>query len=263
MKNHPLTGYILHARPYQEKRAIYQLFSSELGVVHGVGVRGVPSFAQVDLFATGKNTLKSFSQITIANHSAICALRGQSQYARLYINELLCRLLAPENPCPDLWQKYREAMGELDELGVIDEQAGEQVYRDKLRQMKLCLRKFERALFDELGVSFDFFCDYAGQPLAAGLYRFVPDTGFVALHSERDEHDDGEDERAAPNFHKSRTYQDGVRFDGSVLPLLADEANFAQHLTPISQLHKQMIDFLLDYKPLNSRKLWLEQKRYH
>jgi len=44
MKNEPLTGYLLHARAYQEKRAIYQFFSAEHGVVHGMGVRGMPSF---------------------------------------------------------------------------------------------------------------------------------------------------------------------------------------------------------------------------
>ena len=57
MRNEPLTGYLLHARAYQEKRAIYQFFSAEHGVVHGMGVRGMPSFMVVILFASGQNAL--------------------------------------------------------------------------------------------------------------------------------------------------------------------------------------------------------------
>lgn len=99
MKNEPLTGYLLYAQAYQEKRAIYQFFSAEHGVVHGVGVRGMPSFAVIELFASGQNALKNFTQIHITTTSPPRPL-GQNQYALLYLNELICRLIAPENPCP-------------------------------------------------------------------------------------------------------------------------------------------------------------------
>nr|WP_261862698.1 recombination protein O N-terminal domain-containing protein [Psychrobacter sp. JCM 18900] len=37
MRNEALVGYLLHQRPYQEKRALYYLFSQQHGVIHGVG----------------------------------------------------------------------------------------------------------------------------------------------------------------------------------------------------------------------------------
>ena len=100
MRNEALSGYLLHQRPYQEKRALYYLFSQEQGVVHGVGKKGAPLFELLHLFATGKRDLKTFSQIamgqietidtdevaTIKNYSQIS---GQQQYAALYLNEIL------------------------------------------------------------------------------------------------------------------------------------------------------------------------------
>ena len=37
MRNEALIGYLLHQRPYQEKRALYYLFSQQHGVIHGIG----------------------------------------------------------------------------------------------------------------------------------------------------------------------------------------------------------------------------------
>lgn len=41
MRNEALIGYLLHQRPYQEKRALYSLFSKEHGVIHGVGKKAL------------------------------------------------------------------------------------------------------------------------------------------------------------------------------------------------------------------------------
>ena len=45
MRNEALVGYLLHQRPYQEKRALYYLFSQQHGVIHGVGKKGAPCSA--------------------------------------------------------------------------------------------------------------------------------------------------------------------------------------------------------------------------
>mgnify|MGYP000501174069 CR=1 FL=1 len=63
MRNEALVGYLLHQRSYQEKRAIYYLFSQQHGVVHGIGKKGAPLFEPLQLFATGKRDLKTFTQI--------------------------------------------------------------------------------------------------------------------------------------------------------------------------------------------------------
>ena len=56
---HCLNGYLLHQRPYQEKRAIYQFFSYEKGVVHGIGGRGMPLFTPIWLMSSGTKSLKA------------------------------------------------------------------------------------------------------------------------------------------------------------------------------------------------------------
>lgn len=220
MKNEALTGYLLHARPYQEKRAIYQLFSREWGVVHGVGGRGVPSFVMIELFATGQNALKTFRQIHVIS-TAPTAHLGQNQYALLYLNELIYKLIAPENPCPALWHSYHDSVEQLQ--SPCD-----------MNKMKAVLRTFETALFDELGVSIDWTADSLGQMIdERECYQFIPNQGFV----------------------KSIT---GI--SGKMILKMADD-DFDK-ITIMGQIHRTLIDDLLEYKPLNSRKLWAEQLKY-
>lgn len=222
MKNEPLTGYLLHARPYQEKRAIYQVFSREWGVVHGVGGRGVPSFVMIELFATGQNALKNFSQIHIISALPNAPI-GQNQYALLYLNELICRLVALENPCPALWHSYHDSVGRLQSPCTMDE-------------MKAVLRHFETALFGELGMSVDWVADSQGCAIEAdAFYEFIPSQGFV---------------------------KSDIGVLGEMILKVADNVYFDEKLSIIGQIHRMLIDYLLDYKPLNSRKLWAEQLKY-
>lgn len=235
MKNEPLTGYLLHARAYQEKRAIYQFFSAEHGVVHGVGVRGMPSFAVIELFASGQNALKNFTQIHITTTSPPRPL-GQNQYALLYLNELICRLIAPENPCPALWQHYHDSITQLQAVShdMSDGTAHE------MDNMKQILRQFERALFDELGVGIDWGADETGRAIdVQAYYDFIPTRGFVST--------------------------DGTGTSGAVIRAVSETDHHQPSPTALAllgQVHRAMIDYLLDYKPLNSRKLWAEQVRY-
>lgn len=232
---------MLHARAYQEKRAIYQLFTSEFGVVHGVGMRGVPSFVPIGLFATGSNALKTFSQIQLTDAFALPPVMGRSQYALLYMNEVLCRLLVLENACPVLWQVYHDEVLHLRSLACEDE---------TMQAMKCSLRRFERALFDELGVSIDFACDgLGGAIIDDGYYRFVPELGFVPINSTRIHQAKDAGKRVGR-----------VAYLGSDLLLMRracdDEQIYVEKLNAFGQLQKEMIDYLLEYKPLHSRKLW-------
>lgn len=237
MRNEPLTAYVLHARAYQEKRAIYHCFSQEFGIVHGVGKRGAVPFVRLTLLATGKNALKTFSQIEASYHATRASqtlMRGQGQYALLYLNELLYKLLVLENPCPTLFYHYELAVERLLELGDISYHN-----HDKMTQMKLYLRQFERALFDELGVSVQFACDSLGQPIADGYYEFRATDGFVRIDKKQ--------------VGKS------VFFGQEIVAMQTSMGDFVNELGVI---HRLLLDFLLDYKPLNSRRLWLEQLKY-
>lgn len=233
---------MLHARAYQEKRAIYQFFTREFGMVHGVGVRGVPSFVPIVLFATGKNALKTFSQIQPDAQFALSPMTGRSQYALLYMNEVLCRLLVLENACPMLWQAYHDEVLILRALSSAQDET--------MSMMKAALRRFERALFVELGVSIDFVCDGLGGAIIHDeYYRFVPEMGFVPIRSTAIHHATDAGKRVSR-----------VAYLGADLLLMGQASDepqiFVDKLDEFGQLQKEVMDYLLEYKPLNSRKLW-------
>ena len=118
MRNEALIGYLLHQRPYQEKRALYYLFSQQHGVIHGVGKKGAPLFMPLQLFATGKRDLKTFTQIQITSQTtpqtnneqkegapAILStvpysnINGQHQYAALYLMRYCGDCYRPKIQC--------------------------------------------------------------------------------------------------------------------------------------------------------------------
>lgn len=252
MRNEALIGYLLHQRPYQEKRALYYLFSQQHGVIHGIGKKGAPLFMPLQLFATGKRDLKTFSQINIApfgsprtqviqgddvatadtRHQE--SITGQHQYAALYLNEILWRLLPTEDPLPILWQHYQDSLYQLKQPLSADE-------------LRLCLRQFESDLFNELGFSLTLDQDSLGNPIEPEQdYRFLPDVGLVpTLHTEYGESMVGH-----------------TVFKGNDILIMVEQGLSVSTLNLWSRLHRQLIDHMLDYQPLQSRLLWQQQQRY-
>ena len=253
MRNEALIGYLLHQRPYQEKRALYYLFSQQHGVIHGIGKKGAPLFMPLQLFATGKRDLKTFSQINIAPLSSIQhslelegsnvnlaealyheSINGQNQYAALYLNEILWRLLPTEDPMPVLWQHYQNSLYQLKQPLTADE-------------LRLCLRQFETYLFNELGFALTLKHDSLDQPIESDCaYRFLPDVGFVLII-----HNDDSENVTAQTV-----------FKGSEVIMMVEQGMSTVTLNTWSRLHRQLIDHLLDYQPLQSRLLWQQQQRY-
>ena len=253
MRNEALIGYLLHQRPYQEKRALYYLFSQQYGVIHGVGKKGAPLFMPLQLFATGKRDLKTFSQINIAPFSSVAQLvsqetddvtnaelrhqesiTGQNQYAALYLNEILWRLLPTEDPMPILWQHYQNSLYELKKSLTADE-------------LRLCLRQFESYLFDELGFSLTLYQDSLENPIEPEqFYRFLPDIGLVPIL----------------NTENSDSMLTQAVFNGKDILMMVEQGLCDSTLTTWSRLHRQLIDHMLDYQPLQSRLLWQQQQRY-
>ena len=252
MRNEALIGYLLHQRPYQEKRALYYLFSQQHGVIHGIGKKGAPLFMPLQLFATGKRDLKTFSQINIApftsSHKTALqnddvanaeirhqeSITGQHQYAALYLNEILWRLLPTEDPMPILWQHYQDSLYQLKKPLTADE-------------LRLCLRQFERYLFNELGFSLTLYQDSLENPIEPEqVYRFLPDVGLMPiLHVE-----------------ESNSMVSHAVFKGDDILIMAKQGLCSSTLNAWSRLHRQLIDHMLDYQPLQSRLLWQQQQRY-
>ena len=242
MRNEALIGYLLHQRPYQEKRALYYLFSQQHGVIHGIGKKGAPLFEPLQLFATGKRDLKTFSQINLAqvqDHSDSAEttryqqISGQQQYAALYLNEILWKLLPTEDPMPLLWQHYQDSLLMLKQPLTAD-------------QLRLCLRRFEQYLFQQLGFSISLTHDSTDAVIEPqSVYRFLPDVGLVAVN----------------NTDKEGSHAQAL-FEGSEILLMAQQGITPSTLNAWSRLYRHLIDHLLDYQPLQSRLLWQQQQRY-
>lgn len=261
MRNEPLLGYLLHQRPYQEKRALYYLFSKQYGVIHGIGKKGAPLFEPLQLFATGKRDLKTFSQINIvpwdsyvdsdadSNDSAAKTdsgelpryqpqryqqISGQQQYAALYLNEVLWKLLPTEDAVPRLWQHYQNSLLELKQ--PLDADA-----------LRVCLRHFEQHLFKQLGFELTLTHDNTLTAINPDAqYRFLADVGLVRVEQS--------EMSASTGLH--------TLINGATLMDMATSGITPRSMTTWSTLHRQLIDHLLDYQPLQSRLLWQQQQRY-
>lgn len=168
-------AFILHSRPWRDTSALLDVFTAEHGRI-GVIARGarrpprrgsnaalLQSFTPLLLSFTGRSELKTLT----GAESAGCAWRlsGERLFSALYINELLVRLLHRNDPHPGLFAAYSHAVEAL---------AGDLV-------LDAVLRRFELALLDELGYSFDFATEgRGGQPVEAGArYYFDPGCGLV------------------------------------------------------------------------------------
>lgn len=263
MRNQALVGYLLHQRSYQEKRAIYYLFSQQHGVVHGIGKKGAPLFESLQLFATGKRDLKTFTQITVSQPDRLSIdesstelidsssndiqrygqIRGQQQYAALYLNEILWKLLPTEDPMPVLWQHYQDSLALLKQPLSADE-------------LRLCLRQFEQHLFKELGFALSLTEDSHLEAIEAGTtYRLLADTGFMPMVAEISV--DTDDSSPVPLSALS-----SALFEGQEILLMTELGIVAATLNSWSRLNRQLLDQLLDYQPLQSRLLWQQQQRY-
>lgn len=261
MRNEALVGYLLHQRPYQEKRALYYLFSQQHGVIHGIGKKGAPLFMPLQLFATGKRDLKTFSQINITSQNIISTgtaekddiattlesvpygnITGQQQYSALYLNEILWRLLPTEDPMPILWQHYQDSLHQLRQPLDTDE-------------LRLCLRQFESHLFNELGFSLILTHDSVQDIIEPNCsYCFLPDVGFMAVLQNESQ---SEHLESTLEITTMKTV-----FMGADLIKMAELGITKTTLNHWSKLYRHLIDHLLDYQPLQSRLLWQQQRRY-
>lgn len=254
MRNQPLTGFVLHQKPYQDNRSLTYFFSQEFGIVNGIGKKNLPLFVPLSVFATGKSELKTFSQSQMLSHAVLRQpLSGQAMFAGLYLNELLVKLLPPETACDSLWLAYQQCLTQLANL----DQDNNEITPDE--QLKYRLRQFEQQLFIELGYAIDFRYDSQGVPIEKNqYYRYQLQEGFVPV-------------MMAENTGKGQPHDVFLGQD------LYDWQNWLQHtetgemvarvaylslLSPMGRLYRRIMDTLLNYQPLHSRELWRQLVQY-
>lgn len=139
-------AFVLHAYPYKETSLIVEAFVREHGRVGLVAkgakrprseLRGLlQAFQGISLSWAGAAELKTLVKAEWRGGVPLPA--GAALLAAFYLNELLLKLLPREDPHPDLWDDYQQALGAL----AAGEGAGAQA---------AVLRRFEVRLLASLG----------------------------------------------------------------------------------------------------------------
>ncbi|GAB4193767.1 MAG: DNA repair protein RecO [Wenzhouxiangellaceae bacterium] len=171
-------GYVLHRRPWRESSLLIDLLSAS-GSRLGAVARGVSSrrgwqgclqpFRPLRVELTGKSELRSLR--AAEEHGPAVGLVGERLYCGFYLNELLVRLLARNDPHDGLFAIYEQALQALPSAP----HAG------------VPLRYFELQLLQQLGYGLQLQYDAdSGEPLRPEQrYEFGLETGPRAVRGER------------------------------------------------------------------------------
>jgi DNA repair protein RecO (recombination protein O) len=224
-------GFVLHSYPYKETSLIVDMFTRDHGRIGVVAkgakrplskLRGVlQTFQPLSIGFSGKSELRTLidadwvgGMLPIEKTALLCGF---------YLNELLVKLLARDDPHPKLFDHYVATLNEL----AHNEPA------------QIVLRKFERALLKETGVAADLTRDTGTRA------RVEPDGMYVV-----------DPERGA------RRAQAGESWPVVAGKTLIDMEN-EDYGDPQTQAQsKQLMRFLLAYQlggaPLNTRQILID-----
>ncbi len=164
-------GFVLHSFPYKESSLIVEMFSRKHGriAVLAKGARrpasqlrgALQTFQPLSLSWTGKSSLRTL--IAADWVGGLLPLEKSSLLCGFYLNELLVKLLAHDDPHPALFDHYVSSLNQL----AHNEAA------------PIVLRKFELALLKETGVAAQLaHCVDSGAQVQSDLHYVVdPERG--------------------------------------------------------------------------------------
>jgi DNA repair protein RecO (recombination protein O) len=232
-------AYVLHSRPWRESSVIADLFTLNQGlvsvIVHGARkAQGkqpakralVQPFTPLMVSFTGRGELRTSLQFDGAG--APLTIVGDSLYSGLYINELLLKLLASDDPHPNLFAYYQALLNQLAGNVLLEQ----------------CLRPFEVYLMDELGYHVGLDKDYiTGKDVMSELnYQLHPLQGVCLNQTPHGE---------------SGELSNSPAISGKVLlQLAAGRYTDSQCLKVAKYMARVNLDLLLGGKPLQSRNLF-------
>lgn len=234
MRNEKIHAYLIHHRKYRERSHIVHLFTEEYGRMDGILRQPPPpQYQPIELYATGKSALKNFTKLEIINQPVF--FYGDAFFAGFYLNEIVLRLCALEEPMPESFAQYHHTLAQLQHLS---DQAQVNEF------LKQILRQFEFVLLEELGYALDYRVDAKQsdiQPQA--FYQFQLNEGFVPVKTSQSSGFKGEQILTMLNYEK------GQAFDAAQLAFLG-------------RLYRQMISALMGDRPLKSRQLWIQNTQH-
>lgn len=171
-------AYILHTRPYRETSFLCELFTRDQGRLSVIakGVRRPKSrgrgllqpFIPLIVSCVGRGELLTLTDFDACGVAPV--LTGQCVISAFYLNELLFRLTHREDPTPDLFLNYQNAL-----IDLANAKNGEEI--------QIVLRLFEKALLKILGYELQLLKDVETGLLInpEGYYRYDPARGPVLI----------------------------------------------------------------------------------
>lgn len=227
-------AYVLHSRSYRESSALVELFTREHGRV-GVVARGARSgrsrlrgvlrpFLPLLVSWRGRGELGTLTGAEADGPVSVAA--GPRLAGGFYLNELLVRLLARNDPHAALYDVYHRTLRQL-----ADEAAAEPA-----------LRLFEKRLLAELGYALLLERESDGTAVRPeGLYHYHLEEGPVAV---------------------ARLSEDRLGVHGETLLAMAGERfDGTRVLAEAKRLNRAALSRYLGGRPLRSRDLWRRPPR--
>lgn len=213
-------AFILHAYPYKETSLILETFTRKHGRVsmvargakrpHGALTSARSPFQPLNLVWMGKTDLKTLK--TAESGAIFPQLQGTALLSAFYLNELLLKLCARDDPQPDLFDAYQATLQRLIEVhyhsqvvaqtaparGLNAQDFADADFSDyaahlkrakraaragQMQQIAVSLRQFELTLFQHLGYGLNLtVAAHTGLPIVADAgYCYVVDQGAVEL----------------------------------------------------------------------------------
>ena len=170
-------AYVLHSYPFRETSLIVEVFSRDFGrmalLARGArrprsAIRGLlMAFQPLEIAWAGKGEVLTLMKAEWQGGQPL--LVGEALFCGYYLNELLMHLLPREDPHERLFEQYAEMLVRLaaDPLG-------------KVREAEL--RRFEKALLQELGYGLTLNHDSDGAPIVEDAhYTYRMEQGPVRL----------------------------------------------------------------------------------
>ena len=227
-------AYILHARSFRETSLLLEAFTRDHGRVGIVarGARGKRSRWK-NLLQPFRPLLLSWNQrgelgtLTAADQvGSPPPAQGQALFCGLYANELLMRAMRRSDAHPELFEAYRNLLGEL----------SAQLHPEPV------LRVFEKQLLDALGFGLLLESDAnSGAPVEADAwYVYLPEQGLVRTNP-----GDGDEKEPNPRL-----------VSGAALLALQDHRVENSHMAELKRLMRQVLRHHLGDKPMVSQSLF-------
>lgn len=224
-------GFVLHSYPYKETSLIVDMFTRDHGRVGLVAkgakrphskLRGVlQTFQPLSTSWSGRSELRTL--IDAEWVGGMLPLEKTALLCGFYLNELLVKLLARDDPHPALFDHYVATLNQL----AHNEPA------------PIVLRKFELALLKETGVAADFTrcTGTRAQVVPGGEYVVDPERGPRPV-------------RAADNW--------PVVAGKTLLDMEAEDYSDAQTQAQSKQLMRFLLAHHLGGAPLNTRQILID-----